>query len=218
MRLLLVEDEPDLRRSIARSLAEAHFVVDQSGDGDDALFRALEVNYDAIVLDLMLPGRQGEDVLEALRQAGRTTPVLLLTARDTAADRVRGLNRGADDYLVKPFDVEELVARLRALIRRSAGQPSPLLQLGDLQFDLNARRVFRDGQEIELTGREYSIFELLVRRRGEVVKRAELSEHLYGDDEELASNAIDVHVAALRRKLGMTLIRTRRGLGYFIDV
>jgi two-component system OmpR family response regulator len=217
MRLLVVEDEPDLRRSLARSLTEAHFVVDQSGDGDDALFRALEVNYDAIVLDLMLPGRSGEDVLDGLRQAGRTTPVLILTARDTTDDRVRGLNRGADDYLVKPFDVAELVARLRALMRRASRVPNPAVRLGDLHIDLNARRVRRDDNEIELTGREYGILEILLRRRGEVVARSELTEHLYGDNEELASNAIDVHVAALRKKLGPTVIRTRRGLGYLVD-
>lgn len=217
MRLLLVEDEPDLRRTLARALVDEHFAVDTSGDGDDGLFRALEIDYDAIILDLMLPRRSGEEVLDALRLAGRTTPVILLTARDTAADRIGGLNRGADDYLTKPFLIDELVARLRALIRRASRQPAPTTTVGDLEVNLAARRVYRSGEEVELTGREYGIFELLVRRRGEVVTRTAMNEHLYGDDSELESNAIDVHVAALRRKLGAALIQTRRGSGYLVD-
>jgi two-component system OmpR family response regulator len=217
VRLLVVEDEPDLRRSLSRALADANFAVDESPDGADALYRALEVNYDAIVLDLMLPQRSGESVLESLRQAGRTTPVLLLTARDTVADRVRGLNLGADDYLTKPFVVDELVARLRALIRRAQQQPAPSVALGDLQVDLVRRRVHRDGQEIPLTGREFGILEQLIRHRGRILTRTALSEHLYNDASEVMSNTIDVHVAALRRKLGAAVIETRRGQGYLID-
>jgi len=217
MRLLVVEDEPDLRRTLARALADEHFAVDTSGDGDDGLFRALHVDYDAIVLDLMLPGRSGEEVLDRLRQAGKTTPVIVLTAKDLGSDRVTNLNRGADDYLTKPFLLEELVARIHALIRRAARQPSPAVTVGDLRINLAARRVYKNDEEIELTGREYSILELLVRRRGDVVARTTLSEHLYSDDSELMSNAIDVHVAALRRKLGAAIIQTRRGLGYLID-
>jgi two-component system OmpR family response regulator len=217
MRLLIVEDEPDLRRTLARALADEHFAVDTSGDGEDGLFRALNVDYDAIVLDLMLPKRPGEEVLDQLRQAGRTTPVILLTARDMTSDRVAGLNRGADDYLTKPFLIEELVARIRALIRRAARQPAPSVTVGDLRINLAARRVYKNDDEIELTGREYSILELLVRRRGDVVARTALSEHLYSDDSELMSNAIDVHVASLRRKLGAGVIQTRRGLGYLVD-
>lgn len=218
MRLLIVEDEPDLRATLARALADEHFAVDTSPDGEDGLFRALHVDYDAIVLDLMLPRRSGEEVLDGLRQAGRTTPVILLTAKDLTSDRVAGLNRGADDYLTKPFLIEELVARLHALIRRAARQPAPSVSVGDLRINLAARRVYRNDEEIELTGREYSILELLVRRRGDVVDRSALGEHLYSDDSELMSNAIDVHVASLRRKLGAGLIQTRRGLGYLIDV
>jgi two-component system, OmpR family, response regulator len=217
MRLLIVEDEPDLRHTLQRALVDEHFAVDASADGEDGLFRALNVEYDAIVLDLMLPRRSGEEVLDGLRQAGRTTPVILLTAKDLTSDRVAGLNRGADDYLTKPFLIEELVARLHALIRRAARQPAPSVSLGDLRINLAARRVYRNDEEIELTGREYSILELLVRRRGDVVARSALSEHLYSDDSELMSNAIDVHVASLRRKLGAGLIQTRRGLGYLID-
>lgn len=217
MRILVVEDEPDLRRSLVRSLADEQFAVDASGDGEDALFRALEVDYDAIVLDLMLPLRPGEAVLEGLRRAGRTTPVLVLTARDAIADRVRGLNHGADDYLTKPFVIDELVARLRALIRRAQQQPSPVVTVGDLRIDLVRRRVYRDDVEIPLTGREFGILEQLVRHRGRILTRTVLSEHLYNDASEVMSNAIDVHVAAIRRKLGASLIETRRGQGYLID-
>jgi two-component system OmpR family response regulator len=217
MRLLLVEDERDLRRALARALTEAGFAVDESADGEDGLFRALEIDYDAIVLDLMLPRLGGFEVLEEVRRSGRTTPVLLLTARDAIDDRVRGLNGGADDYLTKPFALEELVARLRALIRRAAQHPAPAVAIGDLDVDLAARRVHRGGHEVELTGREYSILELLVRQRGTVVPRTVLFDHLYNEDHESTSNAIDVHVASLRRKLGASLIETRRGLGYLID-
>jgi two-component system OmpR family response regulator len=218
MRVLLVEDEPDLASAIARALTDEDFAVDVASNGDDGFFQASEVAYDALVLDVMLPGRSGWDVLRALRGAGRTTPVLMLTAADAVDDRVRGLNLGADDYLTKPFAVEELVARLRALGRRSAGHPSPDLLVGDLRLDMAARRVYRDDREIDLTAREYGILELLARRRGAIVTRTEISEHLYNDDSELLSNAIDVHVASLRRKLGGEVIQTRRGLGYLIDV
>jgi two-component system OmpR family response regulator len=218
VRLLVVEDEPDLRSALARALADQHFAVDTAADGDEALFLAIEVDYDAVVLDLMLPRRNGWDVLDALRAAGRRTPVLLLTARDAVDDRVRGLNAGADDYLTKPFALEELVARLRALIRRAAAQPAPSVRIADVDIDLASRRVFRGGTEVTLTAREFDILELLVRGRGAVVGRSTIAEHLYADDQDVLSNAIDVHVAALRRKLGAHLIRTRRGLGYLIDV
>jgi DNA-binding response OmpR family regulator len=218
MRLLLIEDETDLAQALARALADKQFAVDVSPNGNDGLFRAMEVGYDAIVLDLMLPGRSGWAVLEHLRSHGRRTPVLILTARDAVEDRVRGLNLGADDYLVKPFALEELIARLRALSRRASGHPSPELVIGDVRLDMAARRVFRQGIEVELTAREYAILELLGRQRGEVVTRTFICEHLYNDESEITSNTIDVHVAALRRKLGGDLIRTRRGLGYLIDV
>jgi two-component system OmpR family response regulator len=217
MRLLLVEDEPDLADVLSRALTDSDFAVDVSPDGDDGLFRALEIPYDAIVLDVMLPRRSGWQVLEALRAAGKTTPVLMLTARDAIEDRVKGLNLGADDYLTKPFAVEELVARLRALSRRADGQPAPELEIAGVRIDMAARRVYRQGHEVELTAREYGILELLARRRGDVVTRTMISEHLYSDDSHLLSNAIDVHIASLRRKLGGGLIQTRRGLGYLID-
>ena len=217
MRVLLVEDEPDLADALARTLTDSEFAVDVSRDGEDGLFRALEIPYDAVVLDIMLPGRNGWEVLEALRASGSTTPVLMLTARDAVDDRVKGLNLGADDYLTKPFAVEDLVARLRALGRRADGQPSPDVSVGDVRIDMTARRVYLQDREVELTAREYGILELLARRRGEVVTRTTISEHLYSDDSHLLSNAIDVHVASLRRKLGGELIKTRRGLGYLID-
>ena len=218
MKLLVVEDEADLRRTLTRALADEGFAVDVAVDGDEALHRALEIDYDAIVLDLMLPRRDGAAVLRALRQSGRTVPVLILTARDTLEDRVGNLNRGADDFLAKPFEIVELVARVRALIRRAAAHPSPEMRFGQIQVDLAGRRVFRDGAEVELTAREFSVFEILARRRGDVVPRATILDHVYDDESELMSNAIDVHVASLRRKLGADLIQTRRGHGYLIDV
>jgi two-component system OmpR family response regulator len=217
MRVLIVEDEADLARAIGRALADETWAVDISPDGDDGLYRALEIDYDVIVLDLMLPDRSGWDVLGELRRAGRRTPVLILTARDQVEDRVRGLDLGADDYLTKPFALAELIARLRALARRAADQPAPEFAAGDVRIDTVARRVRRAGAEVDLTAREYGILELLVRRRGAVVTRADISEHLYNDDSELMSNAIDVHVASLRRKLGADVIRTRRGIGYLLD-
>ena len=217
MRVLVVEDEVDLARAIARSLADATFAVDVALDGDDGLHRALELEYDAIVLDLMLPRRSGWDVLAALRRAGRRTPVLILTALDAVPDRVRGLNAGADDYLVKPFQIEELVARLLALIRRAAHDPNPIVRCGDVAINLATHRVHRGGQEIEVTAREFGILRLLAMQRGAVVARRVIWEHLYADDTEMMSNAIDVHVASLRRKLGSDVIQTRRGLGYLID-
>jgi DNA-binding response OmpR family regulator len=217
MRVLVVEDEPDLARALARALGELHFAVDTAMDGPEGLRQARDVDYDAVVLDLMLPKLSGWDVLSALRAAGRTTPVLVLTARDSVEDRVRGLNLGADDYLTKPFAVAELVARLRALGRRAAGRPAPEIVVGELRVDPSARRVFRNGEEIALTAREYGILEFLAERRGAIVTRTMISERLYNDESEFVSNAIDVHVASLRRKLGPGVIRTRRGMGYLID-
>ncbi|HVT47550.1 MAG TPA: response regulator transcription factor [Vicinamibacterales bacterium] len=217
MRLLVVEDEADLRESLARVLVDAHFAVDEAADGEDGLFRALEIEYDGIVLDRLLPRRSGDAVLAALRAAGRTTPVLLLTALDAVEDRVAGLDRGADDYLTKPFAVDELVARLRALIRRAAGTPTPAVVVGDVAVDLTRRRVHRGGGEVELTSREFDLLEVLVMHRGRVMSRAALADHLYAEDRDLLSNAIDVHVASLRRKLGADLVQTRRGLGYLVD-
>ena len=217
MRILVIEDDGKVASFIQTGLEQEGYAVDVLNHGNTAGEQARAVDYDAVVLDLMLPGRSGEEILDRLRQAGKTTPVIVLTAKDLGSDRVANLNRGADDYLTKPFLLEELVAHIHALIRRAARQPAPSISVGDLRINLAARRVYKNEEEIELTGREYSILELLVRRRGDVVARTTLSEHLYSDDSELMSNAIDVHVASLRRKLGAAVIQTRRGLGYLID-
>ncbi len=217
MRLLVVEDERDLADALRRALEEEEFAVDISGDGEDALFKIREMPYDAVVLDLMLPRLDGWSVLQQARAAGIRTPVLILTARDVIDDRVRGLNLGADDYLTKPFALAELVARVRAMIRRAYGNPVATLQLGDLTIDTAAREVRRHGLPLELTAREFAILELLIRSRGSVVARATICEHIYNEEADVLSNVVDVHVAALRRKLGADLIRTRRGEGYIID-
>jgi two-component system OmpR family response regulator len=217
MRLLVVEDDTDLARTLRKVLEEEHFLVDVAATGDEALYHATEMAYDAIVLDLMLPVVDGWTVLESLRRAGRRAPVLVLTARDTVADKVRGLDLGADDYLTKPFAIAELVARLRSLIRRASGDPAPEIVVGELRIETGARRVWRGDCEVDLTAREYGILELLVRRRGTLVTRTAIYEHLYNDQDDVLSNVVDVHVAALRRKLGRDVIRTRRGHGYMIE-
>ncbi len=216
MRLLVIEDDPVLQRTLAAALREENYAVDTASDGAEGLFKAQQNAYDAVLLDIMLPKLDGWGVLAALRPANRT-PVLMLTARDTVPDRIRGLDTGADDYLTKPFDIDELLARLRALIRRSAGQPSPQLVIGELTLDTAARRATVAGAEIVLTAREYSLLEYLALHRGEVVSRATLYEHLFDEADDSLSNLLDVHVSNLRKKLGHDLIATRRGLGYSIE-
>ena len=216
MRLLVIEDDPALQRTLAAALREEGYAVDVASDGADGLFKAQQNTYDAILLDVMLPKLDGWGVLAALRPACRT-PVLMLTARDAVPDRIKGLNAGADDYLTKPFDIDELLARLRALIRRSAGQTHPTLTIGELVLDTAARRACVAGAEIVLTAREYSLLEYLALHRGEVVSRTTLYEHLFDEDDDSLSNLLDVHVSNLRKKLGHDLIVTRRGLGYCIE-
>lgn len=216
MRILVVEDEPDLLASLAQALREEGYAVDTAADGDEGLYKAQSWDYDALVLDLMLPRLDGWGVLARLRQTKRT-PVLLLTARDTSRDRVRGLDTGADDYVVKPFDLPELFARLRALIRRGAGHASAIIDLGDVRVDTAARTVSHAGTIVPLTAREYGLLEFLSRHRGEVVTRTTLYEHLFDEDDESLSNLLDVHVSNLRKKLGGELITTRRGHGYSIE-
>jgi two-component system OmpR family response regulator len=215
MRLLLVEDEPDLLAGLARALRRLGYAVDTAADGEEGLAKARDTGYDAIVLDVMLPRLDGWQVLARLRRE-KDTPVLLLTARDAPADRVRGLDAGADDYLVKPFDQSELFARLRALIRRGARQAAPSLELGEVSVDTAARAVTRAGQPVALTAREYALLEYLALHRGEVVTRLDLWEHLFDESDESTSNTVDVHVFNLRRKLGASFIQTRRGMGYVI--
>jgi two-component system OmpR family response regulator len=217
VRLLVVEDEPDLAQTLRRVLEEEEFAVDLAEDGEEGLFKIRELPYDAVILDLMLPRLDGWAVLQAVRADGLRTPVLLLTARDTIDDRVRGLNLGADDYLIKPFALAELIARVHAMIRRAYGNPASTVQLGEITIDTAARQVWRAGSPVELTAREFAILELLTRSRGSVVARSTICEHIYNEDTDVLSNVVDVHVAALRRKLGSDLIRTRRGEGYIID-
>jgi len=216
MRLLVVEDEPELLRVIAYALREEGYAIDEAADGEEALYKATTWNYDAIVLDLMLPRLNGFEVLERLRKQA-TTPVLILTARDAVDDRVRGLDTGADDYLVKPFDLSELFARLRALVRRAKGKASPTIEIGALVIDTRSRTVTHAGEPVVLTAREYSLVELLALHRGEVVTRTEIYDHLFDENSDTLSNLVEVHIANIRRKLGKDFIQTRRGLGYMID-
>jgi len=215
VRLLIVEDEPDLQRAIVQFLSEENFAVDDAADGEAGLHKALVWDYDAIVLDLMLPGMSGWQVLEALRRR-KSTPVLILTARDAVTDRVRGLNEGADDYLVKPFSLAELTARIRALIRRAAGQASSVIELGSILINLSNRTVTKNDEVIPLTAREYTLLELLALHRGKLITRTKIYDHIFGEDDDSLSNLVDVHVSHLRKKLGPDLIETRRGQGYII--
>lgn len=216
MRILIVEDEPRLLRNLGRALREEGYAVDTADAGDEGLFKAESYDYDAIVLDVMLPGLDGWEVLARLRKQKRT-PVLMLTARDATCDRVRGLDTGADDYLVKPFDLPELLARLRALIRRAAGQAQPNLEVRDVKIDTRAKSVMRAGEPVALTAREYAILEYLVLHRGEVVTRTALYDHLFDENDDTLSNLLDVHVFSIRKKLGADLITTRRGQGYCVE-
>jgi two-component system OmpR family response regulator len=217
MRILVVEDEPDLRRVLVQALREEGYAVDDAAEGEDGLHKATSWDYDALVLDLMLPRLDGWEVLRRLRQT-RKTPVLILTARDGVADRVRGLDGGADDYLVKPFELNELLARLRALIRRAAGSAVSTISIGDVVIDTAARLVSRAGQPVALTPREYALVELLALHRGRLITRTVIYEHLFDENEDSLSNLVDVHVSNVRKKLGKDFITTRRGQGYVIDV
>ncbi|MEY3174122.1 MAG: Transcriptional regulatory protein QseB [Planctomycetota bacterium] len=215
MRILVVEDEPDLLRTIAQVLREDGYAVDEAADGEEGLYKARSWAYDAIILDLLLPRLTGWELLQQLRKT-HAVPVLILTARDEVADRVRGLDAGADDYLTKPFHLTELRARLRALIRRSAGQPSSTIRIRQLSIDLNTKTVTRDGTLLTLTPREYSLLELLALHRSQVVTRTQIYEHLFDETEDSLSNLVDVHISNLRRKLGADFITTRRGQGYIL--
>ncbi len=216
MRLLIIEDDPLLQRSLAAGLREENYAVDTADDGEEGLFKATSNAYDCIILDGMLPVFDGWEVLRRLRPQS-TAPVLMLTARDAVPDRIRGLDAGADDYLTKPFDGEELLARIRALIRRSSGQASNTIPVGDVVIDCAARTVSLRGQDIALTPREYALVEYLARHRANVVSRSELYEHLFDEDDDTLSNLLDVHVSNVRKKLGHDFIATRRGHGYAIE-
>ncbi|MEM9147011.1 MAG: response regulator transcription factor [Pseudomonadota bacterium] len=216
MRLLLIEDDDDLRTVVVQRLTAAQFVVDEAADGETGQHLAETGEYAAIVLDLGLPVLDGLSVLGRLRAEGNATPVLILTARDRWHDRVTGLRAGADDYLGKPFETEELLARLEALIRRTGGQADPRLALGELELDLSARTVRRSGTPVTLTPNEYRALAYLAVNRGRVVSKAELGEHIYAEDADRDPNVIEVTIARLRKKIGTAAIATQRGHGYVI--
>jgi two-component system OmpR family response regulator len=216
MRLLIIEDEPDLLSSLAQALREEGYAVDTANNGEDGFYKAENYNYDAVVLDVMLPKMDGWEVLARLRKT-KKTPVLMLTARDQSRDRVRGLDTGADDYVVKPFDLPELFARVRALIRRTANKTTNVIEIGDVKIDTASRNIYRTGKLIELTAREYALVEFMALHRGEVVTRTQLYDHLFDENDDSFSNLLDVHVSNVRKKLGAEFIVTRRGHGYCIE-
>ena len=218
MRVLVIEDYEPIRQSLARGFTKAGMAVDQTGDGEEGLWYARSNPYDVIILDLMLPKLDGLTVLRKLRQEGYKHHVLLLTAKDTVEDRVRGLDAGADDYLIKPFAFDELLARVRALVRRSYGEKSPTVQIGDLRLDTSTQQVWVGKRLIDLSAREYALLEYLARRAGQVVSRSDIWEHVYDFHSDTTSNVVDVYISYLRRKLDEPgqpeLIHTIRGRGY----
>jgi len=220
MRVLLVEDDPRIARFVSRGLRERTYAVDVADNGADALYKFFVSDYDVVVLDVMIPERNGYEVCRELRTRGSHVPVLMLTARDAVADRIKGLDSGADDYLTKPFAVAELAARLRALLRRGQVFRPPTIQIADLVIDTRSRKVTRGGREVGLTAKEYALLEYLAREAGRVVNRSEISEHVWDETYDPASNLIDVHINRLRRKLddgfAHALIQTRRGAGYVL--
>ncbi len=217
MRLLVVEDDRDLNRQLATALEGAGYAVDRAFDGEEGHFLGDTEPYDAVVLDIGLPKQDGISVLEAWRGAGRSMPVLILTARDRWSDKVRGFDAGADDYVAKPFHMEEVLARVRALLRRATGHASAELSCGSVTLDTRAGRVVVDGNQVKLTSHEYRLLSYLMHHAGRVVSRAELVEHLYDQDFDRDSNTIEVFVGRLRRKLGVDIIQTMRGLGYLVS-
>ncbi len=216
MRLLLVEDDPMIGESVRTGLRQDGYTVDWVRDGAAAELALANGVYDLLLLDLGLPRQDGLSVLKNLRAAGNRIPTLIITARDAVTDRVRGLDAGADDYLVKPFDLEEIAARVRALLRRGAGRPQPVLEVGRLRIDPASHDVRLDGAPIALSAREFALLHALAERPGEILSREKLEDRLYGWGEEIDSNAIEVHIHNLRRKLGAEAIRNVRGVGYKI--
>ncbi|MCJ7420735.1 response regulator [Sphingomicrobium astaxanthinifaciens] len=217
MRILIVEDEPNLGRQLRSTLEGAGYAVDLATNGVDGHFLGETESYDAVVLDLGLPEMDGLTILNKWRQQGRDMPVLVLTARDSWSDKVAGLDAGADDYLAKPFQTEELIARLRALIRRSAGHASSVLEAGDIRLDTRSGKVSKGGEPVKLTAQEYKLLSYLMHHKGKVVSRTELIEHIYDQDFDRDSNTIEVFVTRIRKKLGSDTITTIRGLGYSLE-
>ena len=214
MRVLVVEDDADLNRQLATALKDAGYTVDSASDGEEGHYLGDTEPYDAVVLDVGLPLLDGISVLEKWRRAGRTMPVLILTARDRWSDKVQGIDAGADDYVAKPFHIEEVLARLRALVRRAAGHASNEIEIGPVRLDGRASRVTVNGNPVKLTSHEYRVLEYLMHHRDRVVSRTELIEHLYDQDFDRDSNTIEVFVGRLRKKLSVDMIETVRGLGY----
>lgn len=222
MRILVVEDDAPLASVLVRTLREESYAVDQAHDGQEAEWLAFENPYDLIILDLMLPRKNGLEVLRTLRDGGVHTPVLILTARDTKEDVVKGLDKGADDYLTKPFNLEELLARVRALLRRQPGDAATTIEAGPIKIDPSRKEVTRDGTPIHLTAKEYALLEYMARHAGTVLSRTQLSEHVWDMNFEPTSNVVDVYVGYLRNKIdkpfGVPLIKTVRGHGYMLDI
>jgi two-component system copper resistance phosphate regulon response regulator CusR len=220
MRVLLVEDDPRIARFVSQGLREQTYAVDMTADGEDALYKLSINDYDAVILDVMIPGRNGFEVCRELRAAGSNVPVIMLTARDALHDRITGLDTGADDYLTKPFEFAELLARLRALLRRGHVVRPAALIVADLVIDTRAHRVTRAGRHVELTAKEYALLEYLAREQGRVLSRAEIAEHVWDENFDPFSNLIDVNINRLRRKIDAPflapLIHTRRGEGYML--
>ena len=217
MRILLIEDDTMIGKAVHRGLAQAGFTVDWVTDGRSAGLALANGVYDLAILDLGLPKKDGMAILTSLRGLGNSMPVLIASARDTVRDRIAGLEAGADDYVLKPFDLDELVARVRALLRRHAGSGSPILKCGALTLDPVRKVVLRDGEVVELSAKEFSVLETLMQRPGAVLSRQQLEESVYGWGEEVGSNAIEVHLHHLRKKLGSGSIRNVRGVGYRVS-
>ncbi|MFT3989740.1 response regulator transcription factor [Aestuariivirga sp.] len=217
MRLLVVEDDPDLNRQLVSALQDAGYVVDKASDGEEGHYLGETEPYDGVILDLGLPVLDGVSVLEKWRRAGKKMPVLILTARDRWSDKVAGFDAGADDYVAKPFHMEEVLARLRALLRRSAGHATSELACGPLLLDTKSARVTVDGTAIKLTSLEFRLLSYLMHHKGKVVSRTELVEHLYDQDFDRDSNTIEVFVGRLRKKLGVDVLHTIRGMGYCVS-
>ncbi len=217
MRILLVEDNDPLRMTVQEALGEEGMTVDAVENGELGLYQATEYAYDLIVLDVMMPKLDGWQVLSKLREQGNQVPVIMLTARDEVEDRVQGLDLGADDYLVKPFRLAELSARIRSVIRRSRGNATAVTVLGDVTVDAAKHEVSKAGKAVELTALEYKVLDSLLSKRGEVVSRSHLYLHLFSDEKEVGSNILDVYICNLRKKLGSQLVKTKRGAGYYIE-